>query len=301
MNLRSVDLNLLTIFDAIMTERKMSAAAEKIGMSQPAMSAAVSRLRLTLKDELFIRTGSGIKPTPRALELERPIREVLNKISDTISQTLEFDHQTSDRVFTLASLDYGAISLVPNLLTRLHSQNSNVRINIWPQYDEELKDLMHFGAVDFAMDNIPILEDDFHIETVRQEPAYCLVRKDHPKIQEAPSMAQFLDAEHIVLYPKTKRISLLDQHLMANGMRRKHGMKVPSFFNMPYIIQQTDMICALPEHVARHFAKEFNLNIFPAPVEDWTAPVYLMWHSSLNGDPGHKWLRELIIELCQQH
>lgn len=301
MNLRSVDLNLLTIFDAIMTERKMSAAAEKIGMSQPAMSAAVSRLRITLKDELFIRTGSGIKPTPRAQELERPIREVLNKISDTISQTLTFDHQKSDRIFTLASLDYASITLVPNLLKQLRAQQSSVGVNIWPQYDEELKDLMHFGAVDFAIDNIPILDKDFHIETLCQEAAYCLVRKDHPDIREAPSLEQFLSAEHIVLYPKTNRISLLDQHLMANGLRRKHGMKVPSFFNMPYIVEQTDMICALPERVARDFANKFDLNLFPAPVKDWTAPVYLMWHSSLHGDPGHTWLREMIIELCRSN
>lgn len=299
MNLRSIDLNLLTIFDAIMTEGKMSAAAEKIGMSQPAMSAAVSRLRITLKDELFIRTGSGIKPTPRALELERPIREVLDKISDTISQTLAFDPQKSDRLFTLASIDYGGIAIVPPLLKQLAEINATVRLNVWPQYEEDLKDLMHFGTVDFALDNIPILEDDFHVETVRQEPGYCLVRKQHPRIQGSLNLEQFLENEHVVLYPKSNRISLLDQHLLSNGLRRKHGMKVPSFFNMPYIVQQTDMICALPEKVARHFAQQFDLALYPAPVENWTAPVYLMWHNSLHGDPGHRWLREIIIELCR--
>jgi len=299
MNLRSVDLNLLTVFDAIMAERKMSAAAEKIGMSQPAMSAAVSRLRLTLKDELFIRTGSGIKPTPRALELERPIREVLDKISDTISQTLAFDPQKSDRLFTLASIDYGGIAIVPPLLKHLADIEATVRLNVWPQYDEDLKDLMHFGTVDFALDNIPILEDDFHVETVRQEPGYCLVRKQHPRIHGDLSLEQFLENEHVVLYPKGTRISLLDQYLLSNGLRRKHGMKVPSFFNMPYIVQQTDMICALPEKVARHFAQQFDLALYPAPVENWTAPVYLMWHNSLHGDPGHRWLREIIIELCR--
>lgn len=299
MNLRSVDLNLLTIFDAIMAERKMSAAADKIGMSQPAMSAAVSRLRITLKDELFIRTGSGVKPTPRALELERPIRQILDMVSDTISQSVAFKPDKSDRVFTVASVDYGGIAVVPQLIKHLKAINSNVRVNIWPQYEADLKDLMHFGSVDFALDNIPILEDDFHIETVRKEPGFCLARKDHPSIQENLDLEQFLDTEHVVLYPKNDRISLMDQHLLANGLRRRHGMKVPSFFNMPYIVKESDMICTLPEKVARHFASLFDLNIFPAPVEDWSAPVYLMWHSSLHGDPGHQWLRKIIVELCQ--
>ncbi|NIB40426.1 LysR family transcriptional regulator [Pseudomaricurvus alkylphenolicus] len=299
MNLRSVDLNLLTIFDAIMTERKLSAAADKIGMSQPAMSAALGRLRITLKDELFLRTGSGVRPTPRALELERPIREILDKISDTIAQTQEFDPTKSDRIFTLASIDYGGIAVVPSLLQKLADLQTSVRVNIWPQYEEDLKDLMHFGSVDFALDNIPILEDDYHVETVRQEPGYCLVRKDHPDIRDELTLDQFLAAEHVVLYPKTNRISLLDQHLLSTGLRRRHGMKVPSFFNMPYIVQKTNMICALPEPVARHFAELFDLALYPAPVEDWKAPLYLMWHNSLHGEPGHRWLREMIIELCR--
>ncbi len=300
MNLRSIDLNLLTIFDAIMTERKMSAAADKIGMSQPAMSAAVSRLRLTLKDELFIRTGSGVKPTPRALELERPIRQILDLVSETITQTVSFDPAKSDRVFTLASVDYGGAVLVPPLIRLLQAQNSRVRINIWPQYEEDLQDLMHFGSVDFAVDNIPIVEDDFHIEVLRREAGYCLARRDHPDIQGSLSMQQFLQTEHVALYPKDKRISLLDQHLLANGLRRKHGMRVASFFNMPYIVKESNMICALPERVARHFAALFDLQVMPAPLGEWRAPVYLMWHNSVHGDPGHQWLRHTIMAMYRQ-
>ena len=301
MNLRSIDLNLLTIFDAIMTERKMSTAADKIGMSQPAMSAAVSRLRLTLKDELFIRTGSGIKPTPKALELQRPIRQILDMISATVTRSMAFDHRTSDRVFTLASVDYGGIVVVPQLLRLLQAEEASVRLNVWPQYEEDLKDLMHFGSVDFALDNIPILEDDFHIEILRREPGYCLVRRDHPDIQGDLTLRQFLETEQVALYPKDKRISLLDQHLLANGLRRRHGMRVASFFNMPYIVKESNMICTLPESVARHFSALFDLQLLPAPLDDWRAPVYLMWHNSLHSEPAHQWLRQHILQLCRQH
>jgi len=302
MNLRSVDLNLLTIFDAIITELNLSRAAEKIGMTQPAMSAALGRLRVTLKDELFVRTGRGVRPTPRALELQRPIRDILDRVSSTLSATQRFDPETSERVFTLASIDYGGIAVIPQLLRHLQELQSSVKVNIWPQYESDLAEQMHFGNVDFAIDNIPITDNEFHIENLRQERAFCLVRKGHPYIRDNLSLEQFLEAEHVVLYPHGDRVSQLDEYLIARGMRRNYGIKVPSFFNMPYIVQSTDLICGLPERMALHFAQLFNLKALAAPVEDWVATYYLMWHRGLDEDPGHKWMRDIIIALSRdQH
>ncbi len=300
MNLRSVNLNLLTIFDAIFTEQNLSRAADKIGMSQPAMSAALGRLRLTLNDELFIRTGRGLKPTPRALELQHPIQDILDRISSTLSNTERFDPNSSERVFTLASVDYGGVMIVPKLLRHLQQIDSPAKINLWPQYESDLKEQMHFGSVDFAIDNIPITDNAFHTEVLMQEQAYCLVRKDHPNIHDELTMEQFLDVEHVVLYPQGDRISQLDEHLISKGLRRKYGAKVPNFFNMPYIVQSTNLICGLPESMAQHFARLYNLRALPAPVNDWVATYYLMWHSYLDNDPGHIWLRDIIIALCRE-
>lgn len=300
MNLRSVDLNLLTIFDAIVTEQNLSRAAEKIGMTQPAMSAALGRLRLTLNDELFVRTGRGVRPTPRALELQQPIRDILDRVSATLSRAERFNPDTSTRVFTLASIDYGGIAVIPQLLQHLQEINSSVKVNIWPQYEADLKEQMHFGSVDFAIDNIPITDNEFQVEMLRQEGAYCLVRKGHPTIGDSLSLEQFLEAEHVVLFPHGDRVSQLDEYLIARGMRRKYGVKVPSFFNMPYIVQRTDMICGLPTRMALHFAQLYGLRALPAPVEGWAATYYLMWHQGLEEDPGHQWLRELIVNLCRE-
>lgn len=302
MNLRSIDLNLLTIFDAIITEQNLSRAGEKIGMTQPAISAALGRLRITLKDELFVRTGRGVRPTPRALELQRPIRDILDRVSATLSQTERFDPQVSNRVFTLASIDYGGIAIIPQLLQHLQQLETSIKVNIWPQYESNLAEQMHFGKVDFAIDNMPITDNDFHIEVLSRERPFCLVRKGHPDIRDGITLDQFLQAEHVVLYPHGDRVSQLDEHLIARGMRRKYGIKVPSFFNMPYIVQSTDMICGLPERMALHFAQLHDLKAYPAPVEDWIANFYLMWHISLDEDPGHKWLRDSIIALSRdQH
>lgn len=299
MNLRSIDLNLLTIFDAVMAERNISKAAEKIAMSQPAVSAALSRLKLVMQDELFVRSSHGVKPTPRALELEAPIRTILNMISETVIQAREFDYTKSDRVFSFASMDYGGIALVPFLLKHLQDLGATVQFRIWPQYERDLRELMHFGTVDLAMDNVPIIENDFKVEMVRKEPGYCLVRKGHPVIQKSLSLEQFLETPHVVLYPRTDRLSMFDQFLISKGLRRNHGIRVPSFFNMPYIVRETDMICSLPERVALQIAEQFDLNVFPVPVDGWVAPMYLMWHSSLEADQGHKWLREIVMEHCK--
>jgi DNA-binding transcriptional LysR family regulator len=297
MNLRSVDLNLLTVFDAIMAERNITLASEKINMSQPAMSAALARLRIMLKDDLFVRTGRGVKPTSRALELEAPVRQILDKIVGTLSQSMGFDSRTSERAFNLASVDYGGIVVVPKLVKHLQELESSVRVNVLPQYDTDLKDLMHFGHVDFALDDIPIVENDIQVELVTRETAYCLVRKGHPTIKAAPTMEQFLEAEHVSIFPRGDRVSSLDSYLLSINTPRKHGMRVASYFNSPYVVMETDMIAAMPEKVALHMGEVFDLNVFPGPFDDWLAPVYLMWHSSFNDDPGHKWMREIIFAL----
>jgi DNA-binding transcriptional LysR family regulator len=296
-NLRSVDLNLLTIFDAIYTEQNLSRAAEHIGMSQPAMSAALGRLRVEFKDELFVRTGRGVKPTPRAIELSHPVRDVLDRIIATLSQVRSFDPETSQRLFTIASTDYGGTSVIPKLLEYMQRTQCAVRVNVWPQYESGLKDLMHFGSVDFAIDSTPITDTDFHNEILAREPVWCLVRADHPVIGNTLTIEQYLEAEHIAVYPQGGRASQLDEYLIERGMRRNHSIRVPSFFNMPYIVKSTDAICSLPETTARHFAKVHALRALRIPSVDWVATYYLMWHSSMAQNPAHQWLRNILVAL----
>ncbi len=300
MNLRSVDLNLLTIFDAVITEQNLSRAAERIGMSQPAVSAALGRLRVELKDDLFIRTGRGVRPTPKALELQRPIQDILYRISATLSLSHFFDPTTTTKIFCIASIDYGGITIIPDLLERFQALESSARINVWPQYESDLRERMRFGQIDFVIDNVPITDGDFNSIVLHREKAWCLVRKGHPNIQKTLSMQQFLNAEHIVLYPQGGRVSQLDEYLIQRNMRRNHAMKVPSFFNMPYLVQKSDLICCLPERVARHFAELHELAVLPIPLKDWVASYYLMWHQSLDQDPANRWLRDLLVAQCSR-
>ncbi|WP_170150145.1 LysR family transcriptional regulator [Parahaliea mediterranea] len=300
MNLRSIDLNLLTVFHAVITEGNISRAAEKIGMSQPATSAALSRLRLILKDELFIRTGRGVRPTPRAQELEKPVRQILEMIRNTLTQPEEFDYTASNRSFTIASMDYGGVLIAPRLMYYLQQLGSPVTINIHSSNDARLIDKMRFGTVDFNIDYMQMVEEDFHNAHVITETASCLVRKAHPIIRDELTLDQYLDAQQVVVYPYGQRVSVMEEFLTAMDVRRHRTMVVPSFLNYPYIVSSTDLICTLPSRVGRIYAAQYDLNLFPLPVPGFKVDYYLMWYAGLEYDPAHRWMQEILLNLCRQ-
>lgn len=298
MNLRSIDLNLLTIFDAIISEGNLTHAADRIGMSQPAISAALGRLRITLNDELFISTGRGVKPTQRALQLQQPVRHILNEIKLALSVVENFDPKISDRQFSINSLDYGGVVVIPRLLRYLQSINSSITVNVSPDSVEDSHGVIDLGSADLAISNNPVVGPDFECQILRHEQPYCLVRKEHPEIAGSLNVEQFEKAKHVLLYSNSSRGLVLDAHLVELSVKRVCASRVPSFFNMPYMVANSDMICTMPRQMAEDFAVQFGLQALAAPFEQWSAIYYLIWPSSLEEDSGHRWLRETIFRLC---
>lgn len=298
MNLRSIDLNLLTIFDAIVSEGNLTHAADRIGMSQPAISAALGRLRITLNDELFISTGRGVKPTQRALQLQEPVRFILDEIRSALSVAYDFDPKTSDRQFSINSIDYGGVVVIPRLLRYLQGIDSSITINVSPDSMEDSQGVIDLGSADLAISSNPVVAPDFECRVLRHERPYCLVHKQHPEIAGSINVEQFEEAKHVLLYSNSSRGLVLDAHLLELGVRRVCGSRVPSFFNMPYMVTNSDMICTMPRQMAEDFAQQFGLQAFAAPFENWSAIYYLIWHGSLEDDSGHRWLRDTIFQLC---
>lgn len=300
MNLRSVDLNLLTLFDAIMTEQNLTRAGDKIGISQPSMSNALSRLRALTGDELFVRSGRGVKPTPKAMLLAGPIRTILDMVVNTLSMDSDFDYQASDRSFNLVLGDFGDVVLMPRLLQWLGELNCKVRINLLHRGESDYREEMHFGKIDLLLSAIPTVDEEIHCEQIFSEPEYSLVRRDHPEIKDSLSLEQFLAQEQVVLSAPIRQGFMIDQQLRARNLERKHQVTVHSSTEMPHIVAATDMICTMPLSMARQCAEIFNLKMFPTPLEGVDVTGYLMWHKSLQNDAGHKWLRGLIIDLCRR-
>lgn len=300
MSLRNVDLNLLTVFDAVMREGNVTRAAASIGMSQSAMSDAVGRLRRLLNDDLFIRTGHGVRPTPRAEHFAKPIRQILNQITTTLAESHSFDFVTSTRGFNLTLGDYGELVVLPSLIQWLEGLNAQVIINARALQRGQILDQLRTGAVDLLLSSEPIPDTDYVSLPVIVEHLVSLVRHDHPVAKKSLSFDEFLAMRHILLEWPSARGSVVEQALRARGLERRRCMFVHSFLDMPRIVASTDMICTMPSRMARHFAETHKLRSFPTPEMAIEVPFYLIWHKRFEPDPGHAWIRSAIASLLEQ-
>lgn len=300
MNLRAIDLNLLTVFDAVITEGNITRAAAKIGMSQPAMSIAISRFRHIAKDPLFERTGRGVKPTARAQQLATPIRRALEMVSGALEQGAEFDISLSERTFNLVLGDYGELVLLPLLMQTLAKANSRIQIKAHSSRGLDLMKEMHFGSIDLNLWVMPMEGEQFSSLQVGTIDEVCLVRKDHPTVGDSLTLKQFAQLNHLIYeLPGGYGPSIIDRELWAHGLQRQHSITVHSFFNAPRILSSTDLIASMPMQIAKSFAQVHALKIIASPIQQ-ALPVFFNWHKSNDTDAGHKWLRQHLIKLHSQ-
>lgn len=292
LNLRSIDLNLLPVFDAIMEAGQLSLAATRLGMSQPAISAALQRLRHTLDDELFIRTRQGMEPTPRARELHQQLAPQLTLLRDTLDPKGRFDPATSERRFTLISVDYFEVVVLPPLLARIQQQAPGVMLEVVTASDQ-MNEQLKKGHADMAIDAFVHDDDRLQREVMLEEKLVVVARKAHPVFKGRCSKKQFLEAQHVVLPDRNRRLPL-DQILNAPGWQRRTGARVTQFSSMLATAAGSDMIATVPERLARHYASPMGLQIMAFPVDVPPVPIYVVWPPALERDPAHRWLRQQL-------
>lgn len=293
LNLRSVDLNLLPVFAAIMDAGQLSRAAEQLGMSQPAISAALQRLRHTFRDDLFVRTRQGMEPTPRARELHAQLAPQLNALRDALDPGNRFDPATSERHFRIISVDYFEMVVLPPLLARIRKQAPDVQLEIITSSDTMTDDL-HKARADLAVDAFLPDDDRLQREVLLEEELVVVARKDHPMLKGRCSKTQFLKAEHVVLPDRNRRLPL-DQILNAPGWQRRTGARVTQFASMLATAAGSDMIATAPKRLANQYAAALNIQVLPFPVPIPPVPIYLLWSPSQDQDPAHQWLRDQLV------
>ncbi|WP_417530855.1 LysR family transcriptional regulator [Marinobacter lipolyticus] len=294
LNLRSVDLNLLPVFDAIMEAGQLSRAAETLGMSQPAISAALQRLRHTLGDPLFVRTRQGMLPTPRARELHRSLSQQLAAMRDTLDPANRFVPATSQRHFRVLSNDYFEMVVLPPLLASLRREAPGVVVEVALAGDD-IPQTLSTGQADLAVDAFGTENDQLHRQVLMGERLAVVARQGHPTLQGSCSKQQFLDAEHVVLPERNRRLPL-DQILNEPGWQRRTGARVTQFASMLATCSRSDMIATVPERMAQLYAHALGLQTLPFPADIPSLPVYLMWAPVLDNDPAHRWFRQRLIE-----
>ncbi len=300
MNLRSFDLNLLLVFDAVYSERSISKAARKLHLAQPTVSNALARLRGRLGDPLFERTGTGMAPTPRAKLLADPIRQALDVLARGLSGEGEFEFARSDREFVIAVEDYGETVILPRFVDWLGKVAPGLRIRIRPEPSGQLVKELKSGEVDLALDYFALREPGFESRCVLTETLLTLSRRDHSVLTEKLSLDHYLALSHVALTPRAGTMSMIELALAKRGRSRHIAVRVPHFLSMPVLVQTSDMLCTLPRRMAHLYTDHFRLKSFAVPLRVPQFPVYLIWSDSVGHDLGHQWFRSHLQEFCDR-
>lgn len=246
LNLRAVDLNLLTIFDAIMTLGQMSKAAEQLHMTQPAVSHALNRLRQTFDDELFIRTRQGMKPTQRATEIVGPIREALAIVLDTLDSGQVFETEASQRAFRIAFGRYGELILLPQILNKVNAFETAMTIHSHLDSQATGIELIKSNDIDFCFDFVVPEDSRLDYCTFNEQDMVVIARKNHPRLANSISVEQYFSERHVVMSFGNERREHLQQLMSELGGERKILTEVNQYVAAPTVVMQTDGIATVP-------------------------------------------------------
>lgn len=310
MNLERVDLNLLIYLDVLLREKNVTRAAEQLGVTQPAMSNILRRLRNLFNDPLLIRSSEGMTPTERALELQPRIRDALSDLSMILEPRTEFRPYTSNRVFRIMTSDYAEATLVPRLVKALRSEAPNVVLDFLTPSDVSYRD-MEQGKVDLAINRFNEIPQSFHQVLVWRDSFSCILNDKHPAVTHL-NLKSYLDAQHIwvsktgmgvgfgVNPDKQGGLGWIDQALERIGQRRKISV-FTRHYQMPALLaQNVDLIATLPTRMARLQTQNPKLVIKDPPFYIPEFELKMAWCPLLHHHPADRWLRQLILFVARQ-
>ncbi|PQZ91294.1 MULTISPECIES: LysR family transcriptional regulator [Pseudomonas] len=298
MNLSKVDLNLFIVFDAIYTEANLTRAGQIVGITQPAVSNALARLRETFNDPLFVRTAQGMVPTPMAQNIIGPVRNALSLLRVSVQESRIFNPQQAAKTYRISMTDLTEAVILPPLFQRLRRLAPTVVIESFLSKRRETTKELAAGRLDFAVD-APLNTDPQVRHVKLMEDRYvCAMRKGHPLAgKDKLSLDDYLGLTHIHISSRRNGLGHVDLALGKMGLQRKIALRSQHYLMASQVLQQTDMVMTVPER----FARRHELHWFNLPVNDVPAvETHLYWHESTDQDPANRWMREQMIELCQQ-
>ena len=289
------DLNLVRAFIAIFETRSVTQAAERLGLTQPTVSHALSRLRELYDDRLFARGAQGLTPSALAERLHEQLSVALSTIEGTLEAQQDFDPGTSARRFRFATSDIGALFFIPPLLRRLQTVAPRLQAEFMQLSETVMNDLAT-GSLDFALGNLPHLHEHTREALLFTERYVCLLSSDYPLPNGGLRLEDFIQARHVMVTSPVSGHALIESALSQRGVRRNVVALVPQFSVLPTLVEGSDLFVALPERVAKLFAKERKLQVAEIPVELPGFEVRLHWHVRSEGSAAHRWLREEMIQ-----
>ncbi|MCP4387697.1 MAG: LysR family transcriptional regulator [Gammaproteobacteria bacterium] len=306
MNIGRVDLNLLVYLDALLRERNVTRAAAQLGMSQPAMSNGLRRLRDLFDDPLLVRTSDGMTPTERAEELKPVVRELLSTIDKALQPRTDFDAKSAKRVFRIMASDYAESTLMPRILLKLRETAPGITLDIMTPSDVSFQDVEQ-GKVDMAINRFDALPQSFHQKVIWQDDFSCLIGAESPLLQDF-TLDSYLQAQHVwvsktgmgvgvgVNPDDVQRLGWVDEALNRLGKKRRITMFTRHYQAAMLLAEQTDLIVTLPSKAAVLQRNNPRVVVKPPPFEIPPIDLKMAWSPLLHNDPAHRWMRQLTVD-----
>lgn len=300
--LNNMDLNLLRVFQAIADEKSLTLAGDRLHLSQPAVSYALRRLRTIFNDPLFIRTRTGMQPTPSALELAKPISRALQAVQDALSYAEQFAPARSTRMFTLSMTDAAEMVFLPPMCEYMRAHAPLARMHVEQVPKSAIEEALRTGQLDFAIGNLPLLKSATRHALLFSETYVCLTRKRAGlPVGKVLGVDDFLALSHVQVQSAESSHHQLEDVLRAQGIHRPIALDIPHFSVLPSILARSDLAVTLPLRIARMFNAAGQFSLYELPVAIPEVEVTLHWHPDFEDDAGNRWMRQVIVDLLQDY
>lgn len=295
-DIRTLDLNLLKTLDALLDERSVTRAAERLSLTQPAVSGMLTRLRECFDDPLFTRSQRGIIPTLRALELAQPVKAILAEVSELL-QPKAFDPATAEITLNIAATDYALRAVIVPFMAALQLQAPAIRVAVLPVNNEQLNAQFERGDIDIALVTPDSAPPGLHASSLYHEDYVCLMREQHPLARaDALTLDAFCAQDHaLVSYTGGNFRGVTDEALDALGRSRRVTLSVCSFLVLPEILRVSNLISVVPRRLAMNLP---GLKVLQPPLDIKGFTKTVVWHDRSHRDAGQRWLRELLFAIA---
>jgi DNA-binding transcriptional LysR family regulator len=299
--IEDVDLNLFRVFQAVLRDRSLTRAGERLKLSQPAVSYSLGRLRAIFNDPLFVRGRSGMEPTVRALALQPVVDQALDAVREALRTTVEFDAATSSRTFRILVSDAGEMDYIPRIWGRMMAEAPRLKLSVVPMSVDLVEDALRTNRLDCAIGNLPSLMSSTSHQVLFEETYVCLTRKRAglPR-SKALSVQQFSAGGHVRVRSIEHSHFNLDETLRSKGIGREVVLELAHFAALPGVLSMSDLYVVLPRRLALAFNRNEEFQMFETPARLGTAPVTMHWHEFYDREPGSMWFRGLVAEVIQE-
>ncbi|MEM9811359.1 MAG: LysR family transcriptional regulator [Pseudomonadota bacterium] len=294
--MQSFDLNLLIVFDTMMTERSVTKAGERMGLAQSSMSNALARLRVLFEDELFVRTPDGMVPTAKANEAAEYVKAALAAAESAVTVGASFHPQTASAEITLLTNDFIELAFLPKIIRELDRQAPGVRLFTRGAVRDEFASVLDAGAADVAIGAASEVPKRFGSQTLFVEPFVCIARRGHPVVSTELTLEGFLSCRHALISHRPDGRGVVDDALDRIDRKRSVVASVAGFASLPHLIAETDLIAVLPRRLALKAQDVLPLNLFELPFHVPTVEAKLVWGRGVDRAPLFTWFRQVVVD-----